>query len=214
MLNIIEAYNAAKELAATGTRKPSMKLAVWAGILSANNDLARNGRQVRLLAKYATRHATEKQLRAALAPEPYYSQATIKYLLECQTLYETKQLAPYAKQPNDWQAWRDDMVALCPGVGYKVASFIALLLWPLDCPFAVIDRHVIRRLNIINGKGNVPTGLTARKYKETEQQIAQEAAQAACPYPLGVWHWFTWELQRNPQTTTCETHSNLACTWY
>lgn len=213
-MELEQAYLAAKDLANCGTRKPSIKLAVWAGILSANNDLARNGRQVRLLARYATKHASEKQLRATLASEPYFSAATTRYLLATQGLYEQQRLAPYLKQPSDWDTWRDTLVTLCPGVGYKVASFIALILWPLDCPFAVVERHVIKRLGILNGKGHAPNGLLKGRYHAVEATIRNEAAQAGCTYPLGIWHWFTWELQRNPQATTCETHSDLACTWY
>lgn len=217
MFQIEQAYTAAWELAETGGKPRNVKLAIWAGILSANNGLERNGRQVRLVARFAETQANEQQLRAALRREGYITGQQINGMLEAQALYHAGKLDWLLDMPDSWQAWvawRDKLAKLY-SVGYKVASFIALLLYPLDCPFAIIDRHVIRRLNIRGPRsGKLVAALKEKSYKAWEQKIAAEAAQASCEYPLGIWHWYTWEQQRNPQATSAESHAALACTLY
>lgn len=224
MLSIDGAWEQAYNLLETGKQEPSIKLACWTCALSANNRIGRNGRQARLLAPLVNEHGVQaKEFYKALRREGYVGRNHISYLVGIQELDDLGLLDVFLNKPgtwDEWLAWRDSLVATVKGLGYKTASMVAMLLWPLECPFAVIDRHVMARLGIVNSKGNQPSALTRRAYLLWENTIRAEAHQAGFQGALVVWHWYKWEEWRQANAKTIkrtggyESHNNLSCRWY
>lgn len=197
------------ELADTGNQQPSMLLAIWAGLTSINTKLTANGNATRLLVRFLDADSLPayddlkllfKQAGTGFGCLPQVHE----WLVASHALAKAGKLP---EMPHDgwsveqWQAWRDEMHKL-PGVGWKVASFIGLLLCPLTCPLVPVDRWVMRRLN--QGHGDVPTARA--KYLRIEAMVIAERDAAGYSHlPAGTWHWFTWSRAR--QAAGAETAS-------
>lgn len=213
-----------QELANTGDKSNNMKLACWAGVTSINTKLVYNGNATRLLSRFVDSALPGYDELKALfksegtkfgcMPSVYESMKEIETRYADKTLPEMPQATWTFAQ---WDTWRDEMVKL-PGISYKVASFIGLLLHPLTCPLVPVDRWVMRRLN--KSHGSVPQGKLA--YTKVEDIVRDERDKAGHDnLPLGAWHWYKWSQARQAAgpnievaSVKPESHSNLSPRWY
>lgn len=201
-----------------GADSPSIRLALCAGILSANNRLDRNGWQVQAMRVYmrqtggklptSTEHIKHLTRRAGY--ECSIGQA--RSIVALETSFQRGELSELARMPSnghEWLLWRQ-AIARMPGLGYKTASFAALLLWPHESPLVPIDRHVLGwtySLGLLQAiSGNIaqitkrvyrsrPLGY--RTYRAIERQIGN--AKLHSPYAddaTALYHWYQWENWR------------------
>src|SRR5262249_22884242 len=147
MLTIDDCERAALELA-FGTRdEPSLRLALWASILSPQKRLDLNAAQVRVLRLWAERDLPFDDAEELKRHIKRKAQAKgMLYTSHCQAiirvarLAESGALAGLERMPTsgrEWIAWRK-RVAHLPGLSWKTASFAALILWPFECPFVPV----------------------------------------------------------------------------
>lgn len=195
------------DLADTGERPNSLLLACWAGLTSINTKLEYNGNATRVMARFVdadqlpTYDGLKKLFKQAntkfgCMPAIYAAMVAIHDLHKAGKLPETPRDSWTLEQ---WQAWRDEMHEL-PGVGWKVASFIGLLLCPLTCPLVPVDRWVMRWTG--QGHGDVPQARA--RYLAVENLVRQHRdADGHSNLPLGVYHWFKWSQAR--QAASAET---------
>lgn len=194
---------------------PSLRKAIWASILSANNALDRNALQVAMLAPYV-RNADlpydAQKLRKIVAkcgwqPPTQHCQEIIDAdaLLESHPDIE-KRFSTMPTTLREWVQWRKDLVHTFKGISWKTASFTALLMWPFDSPFGIVDRHILKRYGAqklgskISHKGK-PAYLRYRSIERLESLEmrainADLLAQGAEPCNLGIAHWAMWDEQR------------------
>lgn len=244
----LAAYNAAREMVNAGEyyherhTVPNVKLALAAGILSANNRLDRNGWQVHSLREYMQLHngrfpADIETLKAITSLAGYTaSRQHCVYLLELQAAEDDGQLAPLSHKPqtaNEWLLWRQAARTL-RGLGWKTASFAALLMWPFDCPLVPVDRHVIARLAFAGKlqRFNIPPEKLQsrlrndasgyRLYRAIERIVGNEKLRSsdvnARHVSTAIWHWAQWSTWRQfvgqEPKGSCESHANLSAYWY
>lgn len=193
---------------------PSIGMALCAGILSANNNLARNSWQVEMLRRYVARHGE-------LPTQPYqvehvlYGSATatrkqcdaLAYVGKLERKGELEVLRRKPDTLRQWLAWRH-VACLLPCVGYKTASMAAMLLWPTDSPLVPIDRHVVAWMS---HAGALPETFTPhgivhcdrycdyRRYAGIEARMRriQRADGLQCSVALYHWYrWANWRIER------------------
>ena len=185
-------------LAQAGARNVHPLLACWAGVMSIQQELAKNGKAVRILSRlldeglpedYDAVHEILKPARVAFLSTHFNG------LVGIQQAYREGRLP---EMPEDdwtieqWEAWREDMTKL-PGVGRKVASFIGLLVCPETCPLVPVDRWVMRRFGFAEDAS--PKSKVA--YEFVEGLVREERDRNGhASLPLGAWHWFKWSEAR------------------
>jgi thermostable 8-oxoguanine DNA glycosylase len=191
---------------------PSLKKAVWASILSANNALDRNALQVATLAPYVRNlplpHNPE-ELQALIAtcgwnPPLAHCEAIIEADTFCNTPSATlTQLETRPATMREWVVWRKLLVQTFKGISWKTASFVALLMWPFQSPFGIVDRHILAHY----GKSDLSNKISNKckpaylRYRSVERLEAKDArricAELQTVCNVGIVHWAIWDQQRN-----------------
>lgn len=219
MLTLADTLRAAHELG-TGHEQPSVKMALWAGILSANASVTQNEKQLDILRPF---------VRVGLPDDPQELFRAMKgtqnfFGAKCRGLYWVEKLERDGKlaglehigcTAQEQEAWRKQVYGLMHGhgMGWKAISFAAGILSPLTCELVPVDRHVLKRLGY-------PTDRSPKGYKVyvgIEEQVRHERDTARYDLvPLFVWHWLKWEEWRqhtgaSTSTAGCQTHAGLSC---
>jgi hypothetical protein len=228
MLTIADAARAAAELT-TGEAVPSLKLALWASILSPQKPISHNGEQARVLWAYVehglpTRDPRELRAHISAHAKGMVYENHARAILLIEQMSRAGELAGLEVMPRtirEWQAWRK-RVAMLPGLSWKTASFAALLLWPFESPFVPVDSHVCKRLGHY---AVYQTGVLSSKskrgyrlYRSIERLVYAEWRESGKPCPIGVWHWFKWEQHRQrvgeSRGKGCESHALMSARGY
>jgi hypothetical protein len=205
MLTIGAVERAAQELAhGNGQTVPSLRLALWAAVLSSRNSIENNGVQVDNLRPYAFGGLPHDvpTVRALLAQNGarLTTRKQAQAVIQVDERAERGELAALRVLPQteaEWLTWRDT-VARFYCMSWKTASFAALLLWPFHCPFVPVDSHVCARLRHmdlyrrISGKSKPAYA----RYCSIEREVCDEWDAANRPCALAVWHWYKWEQHR------------------
>lgn len=220
MIDLGDVYCAAADLA-SGPEKPSVKLALWAGLLSAQSGLENNARQVELLRKWARKglpRDPEKVYRR-LAGTGNFTHVKCVGLYRIEALERAGKLAGLEDIGADYDAqdaWRKRVYTLMHGHGmaWKTITFAALILDPLHCELVPIDRHHLHRLGI--PRETVPS---RKRYLGVEGIVRFERMVAGLErIPLGLYGWLVWEQWRQATGASnavgCESHARLSCRVY
>lgn len=218
---------------------PNVKLALAYAIASGNNRLDRNGKQAQQLREYAMAHRGKLPVSSAVVtdvtgvtgfPVTPNQARGIAALQERERLGELVELNHMPTNGHEWLLWRQTVRQFyC--LGWKTASFAALLAWPFDCPLVPVDRHVVARLayagklsqygmtgdqvyKTIGGS----TDRAYRLYRQVERQVGNEKLLAGEQCSTALWHWAKWSSWRAFQGIedgdTCESHRLLSPYWY
>jgi hypothetical protein len=203
MVTIDDTLRAAWELVSD---KPDIRLALIAAILSAQKNVEDNGAQVDCLREYVrsgfpTRSPNE--LYSHIAQHGMVSEHQCHAILGVMGSYERGELEHLRAMPSngrEWIAWRRE-VAHMYCLSWKTASFAALLMWPLECPFVPVDSHVCARFGLMDlyhsGKLSRKSKPSYRIYRGVERRVARERHAAGYDsLSLAVWHWYMWESWR------------------
>ena len=227
MVTIQDCTVAASEL--TTGKAPSLKLALWAAILSCQKPLDQNGAQLDALRPFVRRAlpSYEPKVLAAYIRKRAPGMVTVsnaKSIILVDERHRNGELAHLEAMPSslrEWVRWRDE-VARMHGLSWKTASFAALLMWPFECPFVPVDSHVCKRLSLFS---IYQSGILSKKtktgraiYREIERLVMNEWREAGQPCALAVWHWFKWEQHRQmvgaSKSSACESHLLLSARSY
>jgi uncharacterized protein (UPF0335 family) len=220
MIDLGDVYSAAADLA-SGQAAPSVKLALWAGILSAQNGLRTNAEQVERLRKWARTGLPRdpNKVYARLAGTGNFTHVKCLGLYHVEALERHGLLAGLEHIGADWDAqdaWRKQVYTLMHGhgMGWKTITFTALILDPLHCDLCPIDRHVLHRLGF-----QCESVRSRKRYLAVERIVRLERENADCGrIPLGIWHWLKWEQWRQQTGAShadgCESHARLSCRIY
>ncbi len=205
MVTLDAVEQAARELAhGNGQTVPSLRLALWAAVLSSRNDIENNGLQVDNLRPYAHGGLPHDvgEVRHLLSQNGarVCTRVQAAGVIRVDQLAESGELEALRALPQtdaEWHAWRAT-VARFYAMSWKTASFAALLLWPFHCPFVPVDSHVCARLHRmdlyrkISGKSKPAYA----RYTSIEREVIDEWEVAGKPCALAVWHWYKWEQHR------------------
>ncbi len=193
------AMQAAIEMSETGNQAPSLKLALWFAIASGAQKLeGSNASMADRLRPYAeralpSRHWVIDQLRAS---KSNWSGLTVGAILTVDALWSNGTLARYSVEPesyDEWLVWRAELRAMVRGMGYKMISLAAYLMWPLDCPLLCLDRHHLRRLGGRWDPENVPQAASTYHRAELElladwADLCDDLISPAC-FAHFLWSW-------------------------
>ncbi len=194
---------------------PSLKKAVWASILSANNALDRNALQIAMLAPYVRQiplphDASEVQRIIAVCgwnPPLAHCEEIVAAEIFCSTPSETlTTLDTMPTTGREWVVWRKLLVQTFKGISWKTASFVALLMWPFQSPFGIVDRHILAHY----GQQELAPRISSKnkpgylRYRSVERMEAKDArricAELDTTCNLGIVHWALWDGQRNAES--------------
>lgn len=202
-----------------GNQPPCLLYALWAGILSPQKPLGMNARQAHALRRYVKRglptddperliHLIRKR-----GGDGWVYRAHAEAIINADYLYRSGQISHLERMPSslrEWIRWRHEMVRI-PGVSWKVASFIGFIMWPFHCPFVPVDSHVASRLGELPlyraGKLSRKSRPGYRTYRSLERRVYAEWRAAGRLAPIGLHHWYEWELERNPEGTEVGSHA-------
>jgi hypothetical protein len=220
MIDLGDVYCAASDLA-SGPERPSVKLALWAGLLSAQSGLENNARQLDLLRKWARKGLPRNPAVVNRRLEGTGNFTHVK----CVGLYYVEALERHGllagledigADYNAQDAWRKRVYKLVHGHGmaWKTITFAALILDPLHCELCPVDRHVLARLGF-----TIQSVPSRKRYLAVEHAVQFERVVAECErIPLGLWHWLRWEQWRQDTGASnaagCESHARLSCRVY
>lgn len=218
-ITLADVLRGATELQLGELTEHSVKLALWAAILSANASLLVNTRQMDVLREYVDGLPVDR--------DTLYRQmeGTGRFTrVKCGGLYYVESLecagklaglenigATYAEQC----AWRDHVYNLMHGHGmaWKTVSLAALILQPMACELVPVDRHVLARFGFASRNSPPRRG----RYLAIETLVRDERALAGYDHiPLALWHWLTWEQWRQATGASkahggVESHIGLSC---
>lgn len=214
---LMDAVLADVALLLEGDKPASIKAALWYAAVSANNSLDQNCKIARVLRTFVASEALPEK-HSELFDRVEREAGTRKLTsVTRESIYITAEkdaigaLDDIADLPVGYAAqvaWRDT-VAKMFGLGYKTASFAALLLRPDICELVPVDRHVLARLGYV--ERDSPSA--RKKYLEVEHKVIAEQAEAGIDLPHGQWHWYKWEEYRQLKGVskhhTLELHDDL-----
>ena len=206
MVTIDDTLRAAWELVPPDGQAQDIRLALIAAILSAQKDVDLNGEQLGLLrgwVKDGFPTRSPREIQAVLQRVAMCSDKQAHAILAVMGSEARGELEHLKVQPDSlraWLAWRDE-VARMYCLSWKTASFAALLMWPLECPFVPVDSHVCARFDLMplyhSGKLSKKTPRGYAEYRRVERRVWHERQQAGyTSISLAVWHWYRWELWR------------------
>ena len=208
----------------TGHEQPSVKVALMAAILSAQESLERNAREMEVLREHGwlieLPHDHE-QVWQALRGLGYVTRTKVEGLYWAEALDKAGLLRGLENIGTGYEqqnVWREQVYKLMHGHGmaYKTISFAALILDPLACELVPIDRHHLARLGLDNRRACK----SVRRYLAIEQTIRDERDMAGFErVPLGLWAWLQWENWRQQTGASksageCQSHAALSCRNY
>ncbi len=216
-MNLQQARTQAAHMMRFGSAQPvpSLKKAVWASILSANNALDRNALQVAMLAPYVRNlrlphDAGEVQTiiaRCGWNPPLAHCEAIIEADQFCSTPSETLiRLETMPTTLREWVVWRKLLVTTFKGISWKTASFVALLMWPFNSPFGIVDRHILAHYNMQDLAPKISSKCKPAylRYRSVERMEAKDArrlcAELDTTCNLGIVHWAIWDTQRQAES--------------
>lgn len=219
MANVGEVYARAAEIA-SGPRVASVKLALWAALLSAQTGLAENARQVETLRRYVDRGLPRNPNKLWREMEGAQNFTHVKLL----GLYHIEALERHDKLAGlesigatlvEQKEWRDKVHRLVRrhGMAWKTVSFAAFLLSPTTCELVPIDRHHLHlrgfQCNSVRSK---------KRYTAVENIIQLERDLYLAGHPAAIYAWLTWDsyrMQTGANTTgRIESHAGLNCRVY
>lgn len=187
---------------------PNVKLAFWSSALSKRNSLAKNCIQSTYMRQYAYKPlpTDRNELRSALG-NPMWSTVNTLYAIEqldndgllnfdCGDTYESQAL------------WREKMVQLIPGMGYKTVSFALHIYNPFGCKLLTIDCWHVRRMHECFGPISNSNYL---QYESKLQSDIDELAKEQPGYSPIVYAAYLWENTRKPNATEYQSHNGLSC---
>jgi hypothetical protein len=92
------------------------------------------------------------------------------------------------------------------GIAPKVASFIALLLYPMSSELATIDTWMGEVLGYVKVR---PTASpTPRQYDVLQAKLAAKGAELGYTGPLGLFQWMVWDWSQGKSANTWEHHDH------
>lgn len=208
----------------SGNERPSVKVALMAAILSAQESLERNAKEMQVLRErgWLTKLPDDhEQVWQALRGLGYVTRTKLKGLYWAEKLDKAGLLRGLENIGTGYEqqsAWREQVYKLMHGHGmaYKTISFAALILEPLACELVPIDRHHLKRLGYDNKAGCS----SIKRYLAIEQTIRDERDMAGFErVPLGLWAWLQWETWRQQTGASksageCQSHAALSCRSY
>jgi hypothetical protein len=214
---------AACELA-SGLQAPSVKVALFAAILSAQESLERNAREMAVLRERGWLRALpheHEQVYQAMHGIGFFTRSKCAGLYWAEMLDKAGLLTGLDDIGATWEQqndWRNKVYHLMHGHGmaWKTISFAALILAPLTCELVPVDRHVLARFGLPNNAGCK----SHTRYLGIERMVRDERDLAGYhSMPLGLWHWLKWEQWRqqtgaSTETNECQSHAALSCRNY
>ena len=219
MLNLEHTLNTARRLYGDGSARPSVKYALWCAVLSPQKRLSWNVKQAETLLPYVDRplpQSAERVLDILRAGHPFCTRKLAEYVLAIEAAERRGELDELAVMPTThtgWLVWRQAVKRL-PGLGWKTASFAALLLWPCECPLIPVDTHVCDRLGLSALKGALGN---YKVYRYVERLVLSEWCQSGHRHEVSpaVWHWYKWSEWRQatgdePVSDWPESHDGLS----
>jgi hypothetical protein len=220
MLTLTSTQEVAQELYQPG-RVASLKYALWAASLSPQKRLGWNIAQARTLLPYLDKplpQDVEKVWAILRAGHPFVSRNNARAILKIEQAERDGRRAELARMPtsyHDWLAWRLAIVGMHAGLSYKAASFVALLMWPDQCPLIPVDSHVCARLGVKSLY--VASSRNYKVYRWIERQVLREWYRSGHRQEVSpaVWHWFKWSEWRQatgdePVNDRPESHNGLS----
>lgn len=206
-----------------GHERPSVKVALQAAILSAQESLERNAREMQVLRERGwliELPDDHEQVWQALKGLGHVTRTKVEGLYWAEKLDKAgllKGLGCIGTGYEQQSAWREQVYRLMHGHGmaYKTISFAALILNPLGCELVPVDRHHLKRLGFTDESCS-----SIRRYLQIEQTIRDERDMAGYEHvPLGVFAWLQWESWRQQTGASksageCESHAALSCRNY
>jgi N-glycosylase/DNA lyase len=121
------------------------------------------------------------------------------YIVEAKKLFSNDDkivIKSKLKQFNDTYKLRDWLVQNVKGIGYKEASHF-LRNVGLGENMAILDRHVLKSINLLGVIDEVPRSLSKKKYFETENKMMKFASKINIPMSyldLLLWYKETGEI--------------------
>lgn len=219
MVTMSDTFRAANELR-TGNERPSVKMALWAAILSANSSVVNNERQLAIIRPFARTGlpSDQQELYRLMRGTQGFFGAKCRGLYYVEKLERMGKLAGLEHIGDTYEQqceWRRRVYDLMHGHGmaWKTISFAAAILSPLTCELVPVDSHVLTRLGYETKAS--PKGYA--RYIGIEQQVASERDSAYFQdVPLFAWHWYKWEEHRqgtgaSTVTNGAQSHAGLSC---
>jgi hypothetical protein len=93
-----------------------------------------------------------------------------------------------------WDQYRERLTVV-ESVQYKVASFIALLSYPLTAELTVCDRWILVAVGLLN-PSKVNRSVTKGQYQVADKIVRDKAAKLGYSGPMGIFHWALWNYLR------------------
>jgi len=112
---------------------------------------------------------------------------------------------------ESWEDYRDRLVAV-ESVAYKVASFIALLAYPLTANLTVCDRWILVACGQLDPNMSSRRSVTKAQYIATDGMVRDKAKSLGYSGPMGIFHWALWNDLRllAGDTTVDNDHQRFA----
>ena len=218
MLNLDATLIVARSLKVPG-KQASVKFACWSAVLSPQKRLSWNCLQAQALLPYVDRplpQSPERVLAILRAGHPFCTRKLAEYVLAIEAAERRGELDELAVMPTTragWLVWRQAVKRL-PGMGWKTASFAALLLWPDTCPLIPVDTHVCNRLGLSALKGKLGN---YKVYRYIERLVWREWFTSGRRHECSPaeWHWYKWSEWRQatgdePVSDWPESHAGLS----
>lgn len=199
-VTVDDVFRAAYELT-TGNGRPNLLYALWGAILSPQKPIEMNCAQAAVLRPFVksglptenpeelARYITE---RAGGWVYGNHAQAIIRV----DGLYRAGLLAHLECEPQtarEWIRWRQEIAHLW-GLGWKTASFAALILWPFSTPFVPVDSHVCDMLGCMEEYRKGQLSKKSRpgylRYRRREREWRAVVSRVTSVVSVG--HWFYW----------------------
>jgi hypothetical protein len=221
VLSVQSAIRAANDLYTPGY-EANLKYALWAASLSPQKRLSYNILQAEALLPYIDRplpQNNEAVFNLIRSAHPFVSHSNAKYILAIEAAERDGRLDELSHMPttyHDWLAWRLAVVSQFKGISFKAASFVALLMWPLDCPLIPVDSHVVARLGLPKSM-YLASSKSYKVYRLIEKMVLHEWYKSGYRHLVSpaVWHWYKWSEWRQatgdePISDECESHCGLS----
>lgn len=224
-MNIQDAHTAMAEIACGG-QLPSVKLAYWSSAMSHRMKLHLNGRYTRILAGYVDKPLPGREaLLDELGRKPgnRFPQGVMTCHIDL--LYEIERLdnagllnfdAGYSF--SDQILWRDKMVALVHGMGYKLISWAFFIYAPHACMLLTIDKWHCKRMGIDQCCLSGSSEYTRKHYLGAEKRLLGECHGMYPEYMPVIVAAYLWEQARKlageSKGEIFQSHAELSCRWY
>lgn len=209
---LARAVQAARQIS-SGKRAPSLKLALLFALCSGANRLEdSNSNMAEMLRPYADCPLPDRDVLAGMlrVTRSRFSGQTLYAMERIDWLWQAGFLGGvYSERPEceeEWQEWRRCLVALIPGMSYKMVSMAAYLMWPFHSPFVIVDRHHNRWLGF--NPNDVPSDEATYLRRENMVRAVYQACDIDNLVNVAVWAHYVWSYMRKMRG--CETNDQHA----